>query len=92
MSLKLHIRKKFTLEQAVKAQKGSKGNSSTLSLTLALDGVDGQRHTLAALPQGKTQNPLYRRLGGPQGRMRKISSPQGFDPRTAQSVESRYTD
>jgi hypothetical protein len=39
--------------------------------------------------------PLYRRLGGPQGRsrqVRKISPPPGFDPRTFQSVASRYTD
>ena len=39
--------------------------------------------------------PLYRRLGGPQGRsgrVRKISSPPGFDPRTAQPVAIRYTD
>jgi hypothetical protein len=39
--------------------------------------------------------PLYRRLGGPQGwsgRVRKISPPLGFDPRTVQLVASRYTD
>ena len=42
--------------------------SSTLSLTSALDGVGGQRHAPAALPPGKTRYPLYRRLGGPQGR------------------------
>ena len=30
---------------------GSKRYSSTLSLTSALDGVDGQRHAPAALPQ-----------------------------------------
>jgi hypothetical protein len=30
-------------------------------------GVGGQRHTSAALSPGKTQYPLYRRLGGPQG-------------------------
>jgi hypothetical protein len=44
---------------------------------------------------GKTRYPLYRRLGGPQGRsgqVRKISTPPGFDPRTAQSAASRYTD
>ena len=38
---------------------------------------------------------LYRRLGRPQGlsgRVRKISPPQGFDPRTIQPVASRYTD
>jgi hypothetical protein len=47
------------------------------------------------LPPGKTQYPLYRRLGGPQGRfrqVRKISPPPGFDPRTVQPVASRYTD
>ena len=39
-------------------------------------GVGGQRHAPAALSLGKTQYPLYRRLGGPQGRsvrMKKIS-------------------
>jgi len=37
------------------------------------------------LPPGKTRYPLYRRLGGPQGRsgqVRKISPPPGIDPRT----------
>ena len=38
--------------------------SSFLSLTLALDGVGGQRHTPAALLSVKTRGPLYRRLGG----------------------------
>ena len=58
-------------------------------------GVRGQHHAPAALPTGKTQYPLYRRLGGPQdrsGRVRKISPPPGFDPRTVQPVASRYTD
>jgi hypothetical protein len=48
-----------------------------------------------SLPPGKTQYPLYRRLGGPQdryGQVRKISPPPGFDPRTVQPVASRYTD
>ena len=55
----------------------------TLSLTSVLDGVGGQRHAPAALPPGKTQYLLYRRLSGPQGRsgrVRKISPPPGFDP------------
>ena len=31
--------------------------------------MSGQRHALAALyPRGKTRYPLYRKLGGPQGR------------------------
>jgi hypothetical protein len=49
----------------------------------------------AALPPGKTRYPLYRRLGGPQGRsgrVRNISPPPGCDTRTVQPVVSRYTD
>jgi len=48
-----------------------------------------------SLPAGKTRYPLYRRLGGPQGRsgqVWKISPPPGFDPRNVQPVASRYTD
>ena len=44
-------------------------------------GVGGQRNAPAALPPGKTRYPLYRRLGGPQGRsgqVRKISSATGI--------------
>jgi hypothetical protein len=58
-------------------------------------GVGGQRHAPAALPPGMTRYSLYRRLGGPQvrsGRVRIISTPPGFDPRTAHSIASRYTD
>jgi len=47
-----------------------------------------------SLSSGKTRYPLYRRLGGPQGRsgqVRKMSPPPGFDPRTVQPVASRYT-
>ena len=57
-------------------------------------GVSGQRHAPAALPPGKTRYPLYMRLSGPQGlsgRVPKISSPPGLDPRTVQSVASGYT-
>jgi hypothetical protein len=46
-------------------------------------------------PGKETRYPFYRRLGGPQGRfgrLRKISPPPGFDPRTVQPVASRYTD
>jgi hypothetical protein len=59
------------------------------------EGVCGQHHAPAALPPGKTRYPLYRRLGGPQGRserVRKISLPPEFDPRTVHPVASRYTD
>ena len=58
--------------------------------------VCGQRHAPAALPPGKlTRYPLYRRLGGRQGRygqVRKISHPPGFDLRTVRTVVSSYTD
>jgi hypothetical protein len=43
--------------------------------------VGGQHHASAALPPGQTRHPLYRRLGGPQGRcgrVRKISPPTGI--------------
>ena len=48
-----------------------------------------------SLPPGKTRYPLYRKLGGPQGRsgqVREISPPPGFDLRTVQLVASLYTD
>jgi hypothetical protein len=43
--------------------------------------VGGQSHAPAALAPAKTRYPLYRRLGGPQGRVwtgRKISPPTGL--------------
>jgi len=65
-------------------------------MTMALEGGEGSAsHPGRSLPPGRTQYPLYRRLGGPQGRsgqVRKISLPPGFDPWTAQPVASRYTD
>jgi hypothetical protein len=57
--------------------------------------VGVQRQALAALPPGMARYQLYRRLGKPQsrsGRVRKISPPPGFDPRTVQLVAIRYTD
>jgi hypothetical protein len=46
--------------------------SSTLSLTLALDGVGDQRHAPTVLLQGKTRYPLCRGLGGLQGRSGRV--------------------
>jgi hypothetical protein len=43
---------------------------------------------------GKTRYPLYRRLGGPQGRYGhalKISPPPGFDPRIVQPLAGTYS-
>ena len=69
--------------------------SSTLPLISALDGMGGQRHAPAALRPGMTRYPLNTRLGDPQGRygrVRNMSPPPGFDPRTVQPVVSHYTD
>ena len=64
-------------------------------MTMALEGGEGSASRPGrSLTPGKTRYPLYRRLGGPQGRsgqVRKISPPLGFDPRTVQPVASRYT-
>ena len=76
--IKVKVKVKFTLEQAMKAQRWTRGIALLFFLTSALDGVGGQRHAPAALLQGKTRYPLYRRQGGPQDRsvrVRNISPP-----------------
>jgi len=89
------VKVKFTLELATMAQRGNR-YSFTLSLTSALDGVDGQRHSPAALLPEK--RPGTHCIGGwvdphdRSGRVRKFSPPPGLDPRTVQPVVSRYTD
>jgi hypothetical protein len=69
---------------------------STLPLTSALDGTGPSPPRSGRFNPGKeTPYPLYKRMAGPQDRpeqVRKISPPPGFDPRTAQTVASRYTD
>jgi hypothetical protein len=57
-------------------------------------GVGGQRHAPVALLPVETGYPLYRKLGGPQGRsgqVWKISPPPGFDPRIVQPVASELS-
>ena len=65
-------------------------------MTTALEGGEkSASRPDRSLPPEKTRYPLYRRLGGPQGRSgqaRKLSPLPGFDPRTVQPVASRYTD
>ena len=56
-------------------------------------GVGGQRHASSALPPGKTQYPLYRRLGGTQGqsgRVRDISLTGIRSPDRPTDGESLY--
>jgi hypothetical protein len=63
---------------------------------MALKGGEGSvSHPGRSLPPGRTLYPMYRRLGGPQGRsgqVRKISPPLGLNSRTVQPIGSRYTD
>jgi len=69
--------------------------NTTLYLTSALDGVGRQRHAPAALHPEKIWYQLYKRLGKPHGqsvRVRKISPPPRFDPRTVQPIAFRHTD
>ena len=65
------------------------------SMTTALEGGEwsAARPGRTLLP-GKARYPLYRRLGGPQGRSGRAENlaPPGFDPRTVQPQVSRYTD
>jgi hypothetical protein len=59
---------KFTLEKATKAQRESIYiYSSTLSLTLALDGVGGQHHIPAALPLRDAPVPIVQVAGWAAG-------------------------
>jgi hypothetical protein len=72
---------KFTLEQAMKAQR----ESTAIALLFNF-----ARHATGK----EIRYPLYR-TDGSQGRskcLQKISSPPGFDSRTVQPVASRYTD
>jgi hypothetical protein len=54
----------------------------------------GQRQAPGTLPTRKTQYPLYRKLSGLQrrsGRVLKMTTPPGLDPRITHPVTSRYT-
>jgi hypothetical protein len=69
--------------------------SSTLSLISTPDWVDGQRYASVSLPPRQTRYLLYKRLGELQGRserVRELSRPLIFDPRSVQPVESSYID
>jgi hypothetical protein len=92
---------KCTLVQALKLCTGRTAHRGSRSIALLL--LDhGTRRGWGvsvtpgrSLSPGKTRYPLHRKLGGPQGRsgqVRKISPLPGFDPRTVQPVDSRYTD
>jgi hypothetical protein len=98
---KIKIKIKCTLVQALRlctghtAYWGSRGIGLPFHDHGTRRGQGSASRPGRSLPPGKTRYPLYRRLGGPQGRSgqgRKISPTPGFDPRTVQPVASRYTD
>ena len=67
------MNKKLTLEQATKAQRGSRCIVPTPSLTSVLDGGGWSvPHPGHCAPPVKNQYPMYRRLGGPQGRCGRV--------------------
>ena len=95
------VKVKCTLVQALRLCAGRTAHRGIRGIALLFLDHGTRRGEASALrpgrslPPGKTQYPLYRRLGGPQGRsgqVRKISPPPGFDPRTVQPVAIRYTD
>ena len=64
-------------------------------MTVALEGGEWSAARLGhSLQPGKTRYPLYRRLGGPQGRSGRAKNlfPTGSRSQTVQPVVSRYTD
>ena len=54
--------------------------------------VSDKRQAPAALPPKKDSVPIVDGHQGRSGRVRKISPPPGFEPRTVQPVASRYID
>ena len=86
---------KVTLVQALRLCTGRTAHRGSRDIALTFLDHGTRRGGWSAsrpgrsLPPGKIRYPLYRNLGGPQGRcgqLRKISSPTGFDPRTVQPV------
>ena len=101
VKVKVKLKVKCTPVQALRLCSGRTAHRRSRGITLLFLGHDTRRGEGSesrpgrSLTPGKTRYPLYRRLGGPQGRsgqVRKISPPPGFDPRTVQPVASRYTD
>jgi hypothetical protein len=89
-SVKVMVKVKFT-----KAQSGSRDIALLFLQPRRYMGTGGHCRAPAVLPPENTRYPLYRRLGGPQGRsgrVRKIAPSPGFDPWTVPPLASHYTD
>jgi len=87
--VKITVKKlKCTIVQALRLCTGRTAHRGSRGIALLFLDHDTRRGEGSAsrpgrsLPPGKTRYPLYRRLGGTQGRsgeVRKISPPPGFD-------------
>ena len=88
------VKVKVNLEQATKAQRGSRGLALLFLQIRHQRGEGCHCHSPVALPPGKTRYQLYRRLGGSQdrsGRVRKISPPTEIrSPDSPSRSESLY--
>jgi hypothetical protein len=91
----LKVKVKITLEQATKAQRGSRGIALLFHLPRRQMGWVVNATPRPLYPQERPGTHFIRGWVGPQGRSgetRKISLPPGFDSQTLQPVTSRYTD
>ena len=89
------VKVKCTLVQALRLCTGRTAHRGNRGISLLfLDHGNRKGCGVSVTPRphftpGKTRYPLYRRLGGPQGRSgqaRKNSPPPEFDPQTVQSL------
>ena len=99
LGVKVQVKVKVTLVQALRLCTGRTACRGSRGITLPFhDHSTRRRWGVSVTPRPlftPRKDPLYRRLGGPQGRsgrVQKISPPPGFDPRTVQPVASGYTD
>jgi len=89
-----HVSCKVRRRTALKAQKGSRCVALVFLYLRRWKCLVVKATPLLLNLDQDTRYPLYRRLGGAQGRpgrVRKISPTPGFDPRTVQPVASYYT-
>jgi hypothetical protein len=78
--------------QATRAHREGRGMVLLCFKTSALEGVRGQRHAPAAFYPRERPGTHCTEGWDRSGRLRKISPPSEFDPRTVQPVASRYID
>ena len=99
VNVKVKVKVKVALVQALRlctgrtAHRGSRGIALPFHDHGTRRGEGSASRSDRSLPPGKTRYPLYRRLGGPQGRsgqVRKISPQTGFYPRVRARSQSLY--